>query len=147
MSMGKLPKPNNIVKIETSLSTDFFRWWCTFLRPFVNLTNRELDVMACFLKHRYELGKSISDPAILDAVVMSTDVKKKVLEECKMTQEYFYVVMSNLKRNKVIVNDAINPRLIPNVREDESTGYFQLLLLFKMQDDVSGIGTTSSQGA
>lgn len=133
--MGKLPKPNNIVEIKTTLGMDFFRWWCIFLRPFINLTNRETDVMACFLKERFELGRSISDPAILDAVVMSSDVKRRVLEECQMSQEYFYVVLSNLKKNKVIVNGRINPRLIPNIKADDTTGYFQLLLLFKTDGD------------
>jgi len=130
--MGKLPKPNNIVEIKTRLDTDFFRWWCVFLRPLISLTNREIDVIACFLKQRFELSKSITDPVILDTVVMSNDIKRKVIEECQITQEHFYVVMSNLKKSKVIVNDMINPRLIPNIRIDEKTGYFQLLILFKL---------------
>lgn len=131
--MERLPKPNNIVEIKTKLDTEFFRWWCIFLRPLINLTNREIDVIACFLKQRFELSKSISDPAILDTMVMSNDTKRKVIEECQITQEHFYVVMSNLKKSKVIVNDVINPRLIPNIKVDEKTGYFQLLILFKLQ--------------
>lgn len=131
--MERLPKPNNIVEIKTKLDTEFFRWWCIFLRPLINLTNREIDVIACFLKQRFELSKSISDPAILDTMVMSNDTKRKVIEECQITQEHFYVVMSNLKKSKVIINDVINPRLIPNLKVDEKTGYFQLLILFKMQ--------------
>lgn len=64
---------------------------------------------------------------------MSNDTKKKVIEECGITQEHFYVVMSNLKKGRVIVNDVINPRLIPNIRVDEKTGYFQLLILFNLK--------------
>lgn len=131
--MGKLPKPNNIVEIKTRPDIEFFRWWCIFLRPLINLTNREIDVISCFLKWRFELSKSISDPAILDTMVMSNDTKKKVIEECGMTQEHFYVVMSNLKKHKIIVNDVINPALIPNIKHDNETGYFQLLILFKLQ--------------
>jgi len=129
--MERLPKPNNIVEIKTNLDTEFFRWWCVFLRPLINLTNRETDVIACFLKQRFELSKSISDQGILDTMVMSNDTKRKVIEECGITQEHFYVVMSNLKKSKVIVNDVINPRLIPNIKVDDKTGYFQLLILFK----------------
>lgn len=131
--MKSLPRPNNIVEIKTRLDTEFFRWWCVFLRPLIKLTNRETDVMACFLKQRWELGKSISDPVILDAMVMSSAVKQRVIEECGITQEHFYVVMSNLRKNGIIVDNIINPRLIPNIRVDEETGYFQLLLLFKIQ--------------
>lgn len=123
-------KPNNIVTVPTSIDKEFFKWWCTFLRPFINLTNREIDVIASFLKHRWELSKNISDPAILDTMVMSEMTKNKVIEECNITQQHFYVVMSNLRKNKVIENNIINPRLIPNIRKDDS-GCFQLLILFK----------------
>jgi hypothetical protein len=126
----KIPKPNNVVTVPTSLDTGFFKWWCVFLRPFVNLTNREIDVISCFLKHRWELSKSVSDPALLDVVTMSEEVKEKVRDECGINLQHFYVVMSNLRKNKVIVNNIINPRLIPNIRKDDN-GYFQLLILFK----------------
>lgn len=131
--MDRLPKPNNIVEVPTKLDTEFFRWWCIFLRPLINLTNREIDVMSCFLKQRFELSKSISDPAILDTMVMSNETKRKVIEECGITQEHFYVVMSNLKKHNVIKNEVINPRLIPNIKADEKTGFFQLLILFRWQ--------------
>jgi len=130
--MAKLPKPNNIVEIKTTLDTDFFRLWCVFLRPFINLTNREIDVMAGFLKYRFELSKSISDPALLDTVLMSGEIKNKVIKECGISPEYFYVVLNTLRKNKVIVNNTINPRLIPNIKVDNKTGYFQLLLLFNL---------------
>ena len=131
----RLPKPNNIVTVPTALGTDFFRWWCVFLRPFIVLTNRETDVVASFLKHRYELSKKVSDPAILDEMLMSKQIKMQVMEECKITHEHFYVVMSSLKKNKVICNNVINPRLIPNIREDDN-GVFQLLILFKDKNRV-----------
>lgn len=38
--------------------------------------------------------------------------------------------MSNLRKNKVIIGNNINPRLIPNIRKDDN-GCFQLLILFK----------------
>lgn len=126
----KLPKPNNIVTVTTSLDTDFFKWWCIFLRPFVKLTDKETEVIACFLKYRWELSKKTTDPAALDILLMSEDIKRKVIEECHITLQHFYVVMSNLRKNKIIVNNIINPKLIPNVREDDN-GTFQLLVLFK----------------
>lgn len=131
-----LPKPNNIVTVPTSPGKDFFKWWCIFLRPFVSLTNREIDVIASFLKQRWELAQSISDPAILDTMVMNEITKNKVIEECGITQQHFYVVMSNLKKHKVIENNVINPRLIPNIRRDDN-GCFQLLILFKDKDKKS----------
>lgn len=125
-----LPKPNNIVPVPTKMGIEFFKWWCIFLRPFINLTNREIDVIASFLNQRWELSKIISDPSILDTMVMSETTKNKVIEECNITQQHFYVIMSNLRKNKVIVNNIINPRLIPNIRKDDNN-VFQLLILFK----------------
>ena len=126
----KLPKPNNLINIPYSYDDiEFYKWWCMFLKPFVPLTNRESDVMASFLRQRWLLSKNISDPSILDSVLMSENVKKKVIDECGITQPHFYVIMSNLRNNGVIENDVINPRLIPNQRQDDN-GYFQLLILF-----------------
>lgn len=127
---SELHKPNNVVTVPTSPGLEFFKWWCIFLRPFINLTNREIDIISSFLKQRWELSKNISDPAILDTVIMSEATRNKVIEECNITQQHFYVVMSNLRKNKVIVNNTINPRLIPNIRKDDN-GCFQLLILFK----------------
>ena len=130
----KIPKPNNMIRVPTSTQGDFFKWWCIFLRPFVNLTNREIDVIASFLKQRWELSKHISDPALLDVMVMSEDTRKKVIEDCNITQQHFYVVMSNLRKNNIIVNNVINPKLIPNVREanpeEGEDGKFRLMILF-----------------
>lgn len=129
----KVRKPNNIVTVPFKNDIDFFKWWCVFLRPFINLTNREIDVIAEFLRQRFELSKVISDPAILDTMVMSDDTKRKVIDNCNITQQHFYVVMSNLRKNKVIDGNIINPRLIPNIRQDDN-GCFQLLILFKDND-------------
>jgi len=126
----RLQKPNNVVPINTTLGLDFFKKWCTFLRPFIRLTNRELDVISSFLNQRWKLSQEISDPAILDAMIMTEATKNKVIEECGITQQHFYVVMSNLRKNKVIENNKINSRLIPNIKKDDN-GYFQLLFLFK----------------
>ena len=128
-----LPKPNNIVVVPISMGIGFFRWWCNFLKSFISLTPRELDVTASFLKQRWELSKSIDDPSILDEMVMSESTKKKVIEECEITKQHFYVVMSNLRKNKVIINDKINSRLVPNIRKNDN-GCFQLLILLK--DDI-----------
>lgn len=127
----KVSKPNNIIPVMTDMATtDFFKQWCIFLRPLVKLTDREMDVISSFLKQRWELSKQILDPAILDTIVMSEETKKKVIDECNITLQHFYVVMSNLRKNNVIVNNVINPRLIPNIRKDDN-GVFRLMILFK----------------
>ena len=129
---SNLNRPNSVLRIPCSLSGSFFRYWFMFLRPFHKLTNREIDVITAFVKHRYELSKVIKDNVILDKVTMSEDVKKQVREECGIAFQHFQVIMSNLRKNKVIENGKINPKFIPNITEEN--GMFKLMLLF----DLSG---------
>ena len=126
-----MKKPDNIVRIPCSLDKSFFRLWFKFLEPFHKLTDREIDVIASFVKQRHELSKVIKDNEILDKVTMSEDTKKKVREECNITLPHFQVIMGKLRKNKVIIDGKINPRFIPNI--DEETGIFQLLLLFELK--------------
>lgn len=126
----RLPKPNNVISVPHGLNTGFFKWWCIFLKPFVSLTPKEIDVVAAFLKQRYELSKIISDDAIIDEQLMGEKSRNKVLEECGISKQHFYVIMSNLRKNHVITESGINPRLIPNIREDDN-GIFQLLVIFR----------------
>lgn len=124
-------KPNSVIKIQTSVNTDFFRLWLEFLRPFHRLTNKELEVATCFIKHYYELSKVISDSKILEQVSMSDEIKRKIREECNIKLPNFQVIMGKLRKNKVIVNGKINPKFIPNITTEN--GYFQLLLLFELK--------------
>ena len=119
-------KPNNAFNVPVTDMLDFFKWWCVFLRPFIPLTERETDVVASLLKQRWELSKSIKDSSILDTMTMSGDILDKVTKECKITKQHFYVVMSSLKK-KGVINGHINPRLIPNIKEE---GAFKLTILF-----------------
>ena len=122
---------NNVIRIPTSLNSKFFRYWFEFLQPFHKLTEREIDVITSLVKQRYELSKVIKVDEILDRVTMSEDTKRKVREECNMTLPHFQVIMGKLRKSKVIIDNKINPRFIPNIREDSGT--FQLLLLFELK--------------
>lgn len=119
---------DSIVRIPTKIDEGFFKYWFMFLRPFHNLTEREMDVITSFVKQRYELSKVIKDNEILDKVTMSEDTKKKVREECDISLPHFQVIMGKLRKNKVIIDGKINPRYIPPV--DEENGSFKMMLLF-----------------
>lgn len=122
-------KPNNALNVTPTPEKNFFKWWCIMLNPFIHLSPREVDVTAAYLRQRHELKKVISDPAILDSQLMSNDIKFKIIEECNISLQNYYVVMGNLKKKDVITETGINPVLIPNIREDDK-GHFILLILF-----------------
>lgn len=121
---------NNVISIPVSLD-NFFRYWFEFLKPFHRLTEREIDVIASFVKQRYLLSKVVSSQEVLDKLIMSEDTKRAVREECNITQAHFQVIMTKLKKSKVIENGKINPKFIPRLKE-ESDG-FQLLLSFNFK--------------
>lgn len=124
-------KANNVIRIPTSLSGKFFNYWFQILKPFHSLTEREIDVITAFMRHRYELSKVIQDAEVLDRVVLGEDTRKEVREECGLTLPHFQVIMGKLRKNKVIIDGKINPKFIPNI--DESTGSFNLLFYFDLQ--------------
>lgn len=126
--MSTKTNPHGVISIPASLDNSFFRYWFEFLKPFHNLTGREMDVIVSLTKHRYQLSKVVKDDAILDKVVMSEDVRKQVREECKLSLPHFQVIMGKLRDSKVIIDNKINPRFIPNIKEED--GNFRLMLLF-----------------
>ena len=80
-------KPNNVLITHAGPNTGFFEWWCAFQRPLVNLTDKELKVVASLLRHRYELSKKIPDQDILDKLTMSREVAEEVIRKKKKFKE------------------------------------------------------------
>lgn len=124
-------KPDNVIRIPTDIK-EVFKHWFIFLKSFHNLTDKEIDVIACWLKNRYELSKVILDPELLDSITMNEDTKKKVREECGISQAYYQLIMGKFRKAKVIVDGKINPRFIPNIKQDAKS--FSLLLYFDIND-------------
>lgn len=123
-------RPNNVLGIPSTLNK-FFRYWVEFLKPLHHLTDREMDVITAFLRKRYELSKDILDPIKLDKYLMNEDTKAEIRDECNVSPAHFQVIMGKLRKSGIIEDGNINPRFIPNIKEDEGT--FQLLLYFQIQ--------------
>ena len=96
---------DNVINIPTSLKGKFFKHWLTFLLPFHNLTDREMDVAAAFLLKRFELSKVISDVNILESVLMNEDTKRQIREGVGIKHQHFQVIMSKLRKTKIIVDN------------------------------------------
>lgn len=126
--MGQI---NNVINIPASTEKRFFRYWLEFLKPFHKLTDKETEIMAEFLRQRHELSKVIKDQELLDRVVMSEDTKRTIRTECGISQTYFQVIMTKLKKSKMVDNGKINPKFIPRLKEDADN--FQLLISFNLK--------------
>ncbi len=125
-------KINGAIRIPASLKGSFFRRWFEFLEPIHKLTEREMDVIAALVKQRYELSKVVFDEDLLDKIVMSEDSRKKVMRECNISLAHFQVVLGRLRKNKIIVDNKINKKFIPQIQEDAKE--FKYLLYFDMND-------------
>lgn len=122
---------NNIIRIPTSLEGKFFKYWLEFLKPIHRLTDREIEVVELFLKKRYQLSKVVTDKELLEKVAMSEDVKKEIREELGITLAHFQVIMSKLRKNKVIIDNRLNKKFMPNLTKKGDT--FTLLLHFELK--------------
>lgn len=125
--------PNNIIRIPCKLDGRFFKYWCDFLQPLHHLTEREKEVIACFIKYRYELSKSITDETILNKYLMSSDIQNKIKKECNLNSSYLKVVLTKFRKNKIIdLSGAIHPKLIPHI--DDSEGSVRLMVYFDFNE-------------
>lgn len=124
---------NNFIKVPVSLQDSFFKYWVEFLWPIHRLCPSEMDILACFLKERYALSKKIADDRLLDTVIFSTRIRRKILEDCGITGVFLSTKLGKFKKQGIIKDGRINPRLIPNVKEEK--GNFKLLLYFDFKED------------
>lgn len=105
-------------KLKMSPEGDFFRVWTEFLKPVHKLPNREMDVLAAFLKRRYELSSVINNTDLLDKVLMSEDTKKQIKDELGITPKHFQVIMSKLRKNGVIKDGKLFFNLVPTMTKE-----------------------------
>lgn len=124
-------KINNVITVSAPIESKFFEYWLSFIKPLHKLTAREIDVAASFLRQRYKLSKVISDPELLDKIIMSDETKRKIREECNVSQAHFQVIMTELKKNKFIVDGKIYQKFIPKI--DEGSDYANLLITFELK--------------
>lgn len=133
--MGASIHPNNFIPM-TIPKEQFLRAWVTFMRPFHHLTPRDEDVATAFLVKWFELCESIpNDKKLRTEILMGEDTQRKIREMCGLKAPHLNVSKSKLKKNGFLVEDGINPRLIPNFKKEEDD--FQLLLVFKFPKETN----------
>lgn len=124
---------DNAIPLHANSLTEFFKLWLKYTKPLHNLTEREQDVTAAFLKNRYELSSKIGDQKILNQVLFSEQTKKKIMEETNLSIAHFQVIMGKLRKAGVIVNNTLNQKMVPFLKEGAKD--FKLLLFFEIEDE------------
>ena len=121
---------NNVIRIPADIKENFFRYWLEILKPFHGLTEREMDVFSELLRHRHLLKEKVKDDAILDHIILGDEYRKKIIEDLGVSISHYTVMVSKFRRRHLIVEDRINARFIPNIKEED--GAFKLLFLFDL---------------
>ena len=129
-------KPSCLIPVPSSAEDgSFFKWWMKFLTPFHSLTGREMDVAAALFQRRYELSKSVSDPILLDKLVITPNSQAVIEKQLKLTHNYMKVILTKLRKCSIILDDRLNPRFIPNVTPQMNNGIFTVLLVFDFRNN------------
>jgi len=122
---------DNVIPLQSSLD-DFFKLWLKCIKFLHNLTEREQDVTAAFLRNRYYLSTKINDQKILNQVLFSEQTKKKIMTETNLSVAHFQVIMGKLRKAGVIKDNTLNPKIIPTLNPGAKD--FKLLLFFEIND-------------
>lgn len=125
---------DNAIPVSTPLNVTFFKAWLDFIVPLHGLPNRERVVMAHYLKKHYELSKVIMNDAILAQVLSDTSTKQDIMKACDLKASNLQVILHKFKKNKVLVDGVIDPKLIPQITpEVEESGEFRLMVVFSLE--------------
>lgn len=132
---------NKVLPVPCTQKDDFFIKWVEYLKPIHNLSKREQEVFAAFLRNRYELSLGISDPNILEEICLNEANRDKIRESLRMSGPQMNGILTKLKDARVIkphykINGRIDyyqisPSFIPNYSRGED---FKLVLVFKNVD-------------
>lgn len=140
MSKGVNFGETNIIKIIPIPSTgNFFKAWLEVIKPIHHLTDREMDLLAEFLKRRHGLQRTILEEGMVDDNLMSTKSKKSIREACNISDVYYQKMYVKFRERNIIIDDPnikcgkINPLVIPSLKdEDKSVG---VLFIFNNPND------------
>lgn len=121
-------RPTNILKIKSSDYDELFLNWFLILKPLHNLSNKECILASKLYKYRDELKEVILDKEILDTTILSDTYRKKIIEEMDITMIHFQVLLTSLRKKNVIIDNRLNPKFIPHIKDSE----LSLLIRFEI---------------
>lgn len=128
-----MSKVNSVIRIPCKLTSNFFTYWLTFLKPIHKLTPGVISIAAEILKNRYELSKVISDDVVLDKYLLTNEeIRNKIISACDISVSNYHVGIGKLKAAGFFIDNKVNPKFIPKLSAD-STDY-NLMLMFQFDE-------------
>jgi hypothetical protein len=112
----------------------FFQLWLMILQPFLKLRNKELELLAKILYHRYLISLEVKNKEMLDDLLFSTKMKKQIILELDIPEHAYNNLLSCLRKKKLIIDKSINKQIIPVIREPFDN--FKLVYDINIVEDV-----------
>lgn len=105
----------NVQTLKTSEKT-FFLVWLKIMQSFLKLGKQEQLVLARLLYYRYKIALDVKNDTIVSELTFSTNTRKQIKQELGLDNSAFNNALSILRRKKMIINNTINPKVIPRVQ-------------------------------
>lgn len=96
----------------------FFKIWLMILQPFLKLRNKELELVAKLLYHRYLISLEVKNKEMLDDLLFSNKMKKQILSELDIPEYAYNNILTHLRKKDIIKDKTINKKIIPVVNDD-----------------------------
>ena len=125
---------DNAIPIKTSFEGVFEAWLDATYLLLHNLSAKERLIMAAYLRKHFELSQKVNDEAILSRILMDETTKLQIMEECDIKRAHLQVITAHFKKEGLMVDGKINPKLIPDLsKEALEKGELRLLIVFKYE--------------
>lgn len=96
----------------------FFKVWLMMLQPFLKIRKQEMDILAKLLYSRYLISQQVTNQSIVDDLLFNAKNKKRIKQELGIQTYSFNNVIASLKKKKIIINNSINKKIIPQVQNN-----------------------------
>lgn len=110
---------NNNINIQTlKLSEEnFFKMWVLLIQPFLKLNKGEASILSKLLYHRYLISKEVKNKDIIDDLLFSVKIKKRIIAELGKSEIDYNNRIVALRKKKAILGRTINKQIIPIIQE------------------------------
>lgn len=109
---------NNInVQVLKLSQENFFKMWVLLIQPFLKLNKGEANILSKLLYHRYLISKEVKNKEIIDDLLFSVKIKKKIIAELGKSEVDYNNRIVALRKKKAIIGRTINKQIIPIIKE------------------------------
>lgn len=124
----------NIKRINVDVK-QLFTYWLTFLKPYHNLRQKEIEALSVFLYYRHKLSEEVLNKSLIDKLLFSPDVRKNIMAELGIKSTYVFNNLLTALRNKGVItrDNKIAEVLIPNFKHGSDN--FKLVFNFEVNDN------------